>query len=205
MKKLIRLLLLQALCAFFISSCQFIPVYLPTPQIINTINTEPPTIINTATTTPLVLETANPNSEKTPTASPIFSASATPKPTIILQPGSPAYIQNFVHVEEDCSWLGVAGQVFDKNGKPINNLVMNVKGTLGSDTLDKISITGIPEANFYGPGGYEIKISNKTMVSENTLSIQVLDLKGEKLSKAIGFNTYSDCKKNLIIINFQIK
>ena len=196
MKKLIRLFLIQVVSALLLSSCQLISFNLPTPTISTTGANETPEIVNPATSTPLIVKTATPNTSQSTT---------TPTPSIILQTGSPAYIQNFVHTEEGCAWLGVAGQVFDTKGKPINNLVVNVKGTLGSDTIDKIGVTGIPEANFYGPGGYEIKIGDKPISTVNTLSINVLDLNGMILSKRVTFNTYSDCKKNLIIINFKMK
>lgn len=132
------------------------------------------------------------------------AATQTPFP-LILQPGSPAYIQNFAHMDAGCNWLGVAGQVFDANRKTINNLVVNVKGSLGQATIDEIGLTGIPEANVYGSGGYEIKIAGKAVESENSLEIQVFDIQGNSMSNPMPFKTYSDCEKNLVIVNFIMK
>jgi len=136
----------------------------------------------------------------------ISDPAATQTPfSLILQPGSPAYIQNFAHMDAGCNWLGIAGQIFDADGKTINNLVVNIKGNLGQTKIDEIGLTGIPEADIYGPGGYEIKIADKAVDSENSLKIQVLDIQGKNLSNAMAFKTYSDCEKNLIIVNFIMK
>jgi hypothetical protein len=138
------------------------------------------------------------------TETPVSTATQTPFP-LILQTGSPAYIQNFAHLEAGCNWLGIAGQIFDSDGKTINNLVVNVKGSLGQVVIDEIGLTGVPEADIYGPGGYEIKIADKTIDSENSLEIQVFDIQGNNLTNTVPFKTFSDCEKNLIIINFIMK
>ena len=71
--------------------------------------------------------------------------------------------------------------------------------------IDEIGLTGVPEADIYGPGGYEIKIADKAFDSENTLFIQIFDIQGNNMSNAMPFRTYSDCGKNLIIVNFITK
>ena len=76
---------------------------------------------------------------------------------------------------------------------------------IGQTRIDEIGLTGVPEADIYGPGGYEIKIADKAVDSENTLTIRVLDLQGNNLTNALPFKTFLDCKKNLIIINFITK
>ena len=118
-----------------------------------------------------------------------------------VQTGTPAYLQNFTHVEQGCDWLGVAGQVFDKSGQPISRLVVRVEGFLGSQSLDALGMTSLAAA--YGPGGYEIKLSDEPLNSSDTLSIALFNLEGERVSAYVPFNTYADCSKNLIVINFQ--
>jgi hypothetical protein len=61
----------------------------------------------------------------------------------------PAYLQNFTHIEQGCNWMGVAGQVFDKNGQPINRMVVRVEGFLGNQSLDALGMTSLATA--YGP------------------------------------------------------
>ena len=185
-----RKILIFGLVLTIISGCQYIPIILPTPAISDPTATE--TADTDVTSTPVISSTLTP------------TATQTPFP-LILQSGSPAYIQNFAHLDAGCSWLGIAGQVFDADGKTINNLVVNVKGSIGQTLIDEIGLTGVPEADIYGPGGYEIKIADKTFDSENTLLIQVFDIQGNNLANTIPFRTYSDCEKNLIIVNFITK
>jgi hypothetical protein len=127
----------------------------------------------------------------------------TPTQTVkpfIPQKDYPLFSQNFAHIEAGCNWMGVAGQVFDKSGKTISNLVVVVNGQLENNPIDLIGLTAINLA--YGPGGYEIQLNNKVINSTNSLSIALFDLAGTPLSNPITFPTYADCSKNLIIINF---
>lgn len=121
--------------------------------------------------------------------------------TFTVQQGNPSYLQNFAHVEQGCNWLGVVGQVFDKTGQPINRMVVRVEGFLGSQSLDALGMTSLATA--YGPGGYEIELSDNPINSSGTLSIALFNLEGERVSAYVPFNTYTDCSKNLILINFQ--
>ena len=98
--------------------------------------------------------------------------------------------------------MGVAGQIFDISGKPAINLVVNVKGSLGTLIIDEVAISGIPGADIYGPGSFEIKLSGNVLTSQNNLRIQLFDLNGKPLSAEIPFSTFADCSKNLIIVNF---
>ncbi len=74
---------------------------------------------------------------------------------------------------------------------------------LNGKTLNLTAVTGIPEADVYGPGGYEIQLADGALASSQSLSIQVYDLQGNALSEAYVFDTYADCNKNLAIINFK--
>jgi hypothetical protein len=98
--------------------------------------------------------------------------------------------------------MGVAGQVFGSDGTPQLNLVLVVAGKLGTSTIDLAGVTGTSEANVYGPGGYEIDLADAAIASSQSLTIQVFDLNGNPISNAFPFDTYADCDKNLIIINF---
>ena len=207
-----KLFMVVGIFSLLISGCQFIPIVLPTPSAPAFGFTDTPELaetvppVNTATLIATATLAVSPTLAQISTPSPLPLPSATPTSLpLILQIGSPVYIQNFVHTDAGCAWLGIAGQVFDADNQTLDNLVVNVKGKLGQTEIDKIAVTGIPEANVYGPGGYEIKIADMPVASENTMSIQVFDLNGNSLSKPMTFNTSSDCSKNLIIINFQTK
>lgn len=201
-----KLFFIVAPITLFLSGCQQIPFLLATPSAAILEFTDTPEYENTAsperTVTSIMSSTATltslPTSIPLPTTTPI----ALP---ISMQTGSPIYIQNFAHPDENCNWLGIAGQIFDAKNQTLNNLVINVRGLLDETEIDLISVTGIPEADVYGPGGYEIKIADSALNSESTLTIQVFDINGNSMSIPISFNTFSDCDKNLVIINFQLK
>jgi hypothetical protein len=211
-EKMKKLFMVMSIFSLLISSCQYIAAESATPSVQVSVSTDIPEIgvtltpVNTkpliSTPAQVITPTSAIKSTLTPVPLPLVSPTAYP---LILQFGSPVTIKNFIHTDEGCNWLGIAGQVFDSNNRPINNLVVNVIGKLGQSEIDKIAVTGIPEANVYGLGGYEIKIADKPVNSENNLRIQVFDLNGNSLSKPLSFNTSSDCSKNLIIINFQTK
>jgi len=128
-------------------------------------------------------------------------------PTLIrysyqLQANTPAYIQNFAHTEQGCNWIGIAGQVFGEDGQPLENLVVVVKGNRENLPINSVTLTGLESASAYGPGGYEIVFDNQTFASQGAISTQVFDIQGNPLSDSITFDTFDDCTRNLIIINF---
>jgi hypothetical protein len=136
-----------------------------------------------------------------PTNTPVLVNSPTPVPRAYkVQPNTPTYLQNFAHPDKACNWLGVAGQVFDKSGNPVQNLVVGVVGELSGNHVDQLGMTGAARA--YGPGGYELVIADKAVDSTGSLNAQLFDLDGTPLSDPFSFNTAADCKKNLILINF---
>jgi len=155
---------------------------------------------STPTKTPIV-PTATPVK---PTATPVVptkTPTTTPNP-YGLQSGV-FYSTNFLYPELGCNWMGIAGQVFDQNGIPVNNLVVSVKGMLDGKSVDLLALTGM--APDYGPGGYEIKIADKVIASKGSLKVIIYDLQGNPLSDAVLLDTFSDCSQNLIIVNFKKK
>jgi hypothetical protein len=113
------------------------------------------------------------------------------------QPGSPVRISSWMH---DCNWMGVAGQVFDGEGKPINNLIVEAGGILDGESLLGLSITGIEHG--YGSGGYEIELGQQPSTSENSIWVQLKDIDGQPLSRQIYIDTASICDENLVLLNF---
>ena len=197
----------------FIAGCRLLPTKTITPiplETEDTLNTPgalvTSTIVITQTHTPVftILPTLTQTPSPTPTftASPIIISTATLLP-FKLQSASPVYIKNFNYPDKGCNWLGVAGQVFDVDGNPINNLVVVIKGRLGEKAISSAMLTGLKEANSYGPGGYEIFLNDKVIGSTKSLLIYINDLNGNELTPKIEFDTFADCNKNLIIINFQ--
>jgi hypothetical protein len=124
----------------------------------------------------------------------------------VVQSNSPVAMQNFAHTDLACNWSGVAGQIFDLSGNPAKNLVIHVWGTYNSQPFDSVTLTGYSTAQVYGPGGYEVVLGSTVVVSVNQLTIQLYDLNANAVSNPLQFSTFSDCSKNLIVINFnQVK
>ncbi len=163
--------------------------------------THTPTLVPPTSTpvTPTLTSTSVPptHTPVTPTLTvPVFAY------TYKVQDSNPLYSQNFTHPTEGCNWLGVSGQVFSKSNLPITNLVIHIWGSIGMSSVDSVALTGHPEGIEYGPGGYEITLSNLLLDSTDKLFVQLLDLNAKPLSAITPFSTYADCAKNLIIINF---
>jgi hypothetical protein len=124
---------------------------------------------------------------------------------VVLHEGSPQYIPaTSFHPDLGCNWMGVAGQVIDINGAPVQGLIIEVGGTLGGRNIGNPTIlqaTGLATA--YGEAGYEVKLADQPVDTNGTLWIQVLDQAALPLSEKIYFYTFKDCQKNLVIIYFK--
>lgn len=140
----------------------------------------------------------------------VVAATNTPQPALTLAVeeaaftlagGSPVYTVNFAHSEAGCGWLGLAGQVFDGQAAPLPNLVVVVEGYLGETPVEGLALTGSSPA--YGPGGYEIVLGSLPVESSKALTISLFDLEGNLLASRVALDTYADCGKNLILVNFE--
>ena len=118
----------------------------------------------------------------------------------IPQIGSPAWLTNFAHTELGCNWLGLAGQVLSSDDHPIKNLIIEVGGSLEGSEVIGIGLTGL--ATDYGSGGYEIVLADHVVNSSRTMWVQIHDITGKDLSNKIFFDTFDDCGRNLILLNF---
>lgn len=103
--------------------------------------------------------------------------------------------------ERTCTWSGIAGQVFDLQGRPITGITVQVSGPMYGKDIQFLSITG--SSPWYGVGGYEIFLTDKPTDTEGAYEIRLVDLTGRGLSPRFKFNTSSDCAKNLVIVNFK--
>jgi hypothetical protein len=192
----------------------YLPIRLaPPPTLPPTLG--PPTPTNTPeiylptqwTPTPTEMVAATPEPTETPaptdTPTPTLLPSATNTPSgaaIVPQPDNPKLTTNFANTRA-CQWMGVAGQVFDSETKAaVTGLAVRVGGQLGSFPVDQTSLTGSAPA--YGPGGYELVLSDHPIASNKTVWIQILDTAGVPLSDKVYFNTSDKCSENLVLFNW---
>ncbi len=174
------------------------PTWTPSPTIQPTNTRTPlPSLTPTATVTPFVL------------VSPTFTPSPTEAPVggfaFAVQGNGPVAIVNIAHPELGCNWMGVAGNVVDMSGAPVTQLIVTLGGTLNGKPVHPsgtmTSLTGLFRQ--YGEAGFEFQLGDKPVASKGTLWIQLGDQAGLVLSEKVYFDTFSDCEKNLVLINFK--
>jgi hypothetical protein len=99
-----------------------------------------------------------------------------------------------------CNWSAVAGQIFDLSEVPVQNLILHLEGYWNGSAVSREALSG--SATQYGPAGYEFVLGAQTLDSTQTLWIQVLDAAHKEISPRIYLDTYNDCARNLILVNF---
>ncbi len=94
----------------------------------------------------------------------------------------------------------MAGQVFDTNGEPIPDLIVIAGQDSVSESNQWAARTGL--STNYGPGGYEIQLSNHITATTQDFWVQLVTESGTVISDRIYFDTFDDCDRNLILVNF---
>ncbi len=156
------------------------------------------------TATPTLPPTGTATNTPSPTATASFTPTATQLPYRV-QIMNPLYLENYVHQDLGCDWLGVAGQVFDDQGSVVKNIVIKAGGEIaGKPVLEDMAmpLTDPAVDLAYGPGGYELVLSLEPADSEDQVWVQLHDLQGAPLSEKVYLTTYADCQKNLLLLNF---
>ncbi len=201
----------------------FPPAVLPTryqsPTPTNTVIPLPPTWTPTLTSRPLPSRTKAPTwtppLKKTPTptetpAEGTLPATLTTTPsegTPTITPTLPPVTVEFTyqasttkHPDSACEWMGVGGEVFDANGNPLQFQTVQLGGSLEGEAISREMQSGsVPS---YGISGFEFLLGNHTAASTQELWIQLFDFYDKPLTEKIFFDTYSDCKRNLVMVTF---
>lgn len=158
-----------------------------------------PTLSETPTSTPTETPTPEPTATETPTpTTPTPGPSPTGAPFAI-QPGSNVLVANFAN-DLACSWMGVAGQVFDKDRGPLVGITVHVEGQLAGQLVNIDSVTGSNPR--VGPAGYTIDLSDRPIATSATMWVQLRDTAGLPLSDPVYITTSDQCDKNLVFINW---
>ncbi len=132
-----------------------------------------------------------------PTWTPFLSPTA-PPPTrsnypYALQNNEIMYQQYFLG--SGCDWLGIAGQVLDKEETPVVGLPVVLNG---GGLQNVITYSG--HAPAYGDSGWEHFLDDK--VKEGDFTVQLYSNQGQPISDQIQVRTRADCRANLIWIIF---
>ncbi len=104
--------------------------------------------------------------------------------------------------------MGVVGQVLDSTGKPVPHpFFLLVEGTKpNGDALRLIGYAGTASDIGVVEGlasGYIIQITDEPFNATQSFTIQLFDLEnGRPLSPKVPFDTYADCERNAVLVNF---
>jgi hypothetical protein len=180
-----------AVATFTITPIQLEATWTPTVSNATATETLRPTFTAFPTITPfsLVPPTKTPKPTSTPKAP--FSATTNAIESIIIP-----------HlVDQGCSWQGIGGTVDDTNSSPIIGMVVRVVGTLNGKTVNLTTVSGVSPD--YGKSGFEFVLGTVPVASNDTLYLQLLDQAGLPLSDNVYIDTFTDCKKNLVLVRFK--
>jgi hypothetical protein len=156
--------------------------------------------------TPQLSPTTTHTAVATQTATPTLTATVTPSPTQELMPfiliGEQETMSSaLIRPGLGCDWLIIAGQVWDLQDVPVKGLTLRLFGELAGFTIDSFALTG--SATNYGESGYEFTLENLRVISEGSIFIQLVDANGVPLSRPYSIETFEECQKNLILVNFK--
>ncbi len=147
----------------------------------------------TPTLTPTITETITP--EITNTTRPYA-----PYPFMLQGPPAPRPASDFP-TDHTCSWMGVAGYVVDMQNRPVTGITVQLVGSMNKRYVEQTSLTGTALA--YGSSGYEFTLTDIPMDTIKSLSVYLLDQAGLQISEKVTFDTFEDCSKNLVLINYK--
>lgn len=178
-------------------------------------------IVGTPTVPPTFTVPATFPATWTPTWTPTVTATWTPRPTWTPAPptstpkplppfslsGQPIYVKQTLYPGTGDWWTGVAGEVADRQGRPVTEVVIRVWDDYGhawevrpGDASRYADEYGTP----YGSKGtyaWWEQVLQASCHQSIPVHVQVIR-DGKAASSQVTVRTTADCSKNLIIINF---
>ena len=149
---------------------------------------------------------------KVMTSTPIASPTKIVTPTRTIRPTGAPYSISVTYndsttfqTDSSCASMYVAGQTVDFQNKPVIGLFVKLGGRLPGKTYlpPLTTLTGINK--IYGQSGFEFDLGVAPVASTQTLWVQLYDQSDAPLSEQFKLPTFTDCKKNLILVRFQQK
>jgi hypothetical protein len=201
------------LILFVLSACSLFPA--PEIEIVPTISLPVDSTITpvppTKAPVPTLTHTSTMQPDEPPVKEPTATAAATvtqspANPQVVEMPfhpqmGSPSYIPSFMHQEQGCAWVGIAGQVFDPQGDGLENVAILVTRMDGGQEVILAGLTAAESS--YGPGGYEIQLSDRPAQPGQTVAVQLYNLESQPISDPLPVRLPDRCEQNLVLVNFQ--
>lgn len=177
----------------------------------------PPTWTPTLTPEPSATPTPRPTSTPLPTETPFYLTTPETEPEVettretpsgsmpfVLHNNRTIVIENIYHVDAGCEWTGVGGQIFDRQGGPVHSQIVTLGGRINGKSIPGSVMTTLSGLVPDAPANYyEFQLSEAPFDSKGELWVQLVDQNLVPVSDKIYFDTFNDCQKNLIIINFQ--
>lgn len=164
-----------------------------------------PSITPTPTQTPLPSATAllatplNPNDEILQTTTPTPKVES--KYPFVLRSEPVGIDASLLYPNRGCRWSGVGGQVVDVQDSPYVGITVQLGGSVQGKYINEYSLTGT--ATKYGEAGFEFLLADFPFDSSSELWVRLINQSNYPLSERVFFDTYADCARNLIIINFE--
>jgi hypothetical protein len=181
----------------------FEPTWTPTPSVVPTETaTKRPTFTPVPSLTPYKITTAT----LTFTPSITVVASRTPRPTGVPYTATVSWEESTKwRPDTSCTSMYVAGKALDSGNNPKTGLQVKLGGSVPGKTFVPAltTLTGISPV--YGPSGFEFDLKIAPVASTKGLWVQLFDQSGAPLSDQVSLKTYTDCKQNLILVNFKQK
>lgn len=187
---------------------------------LNPARNQPPTPTITQIQPPSTWTPTLPGPSETPTVTllPTITLPATPTLVSLITPSiTPTPTRTpkaqFSHIESaisstvffpdlGCNWQGIAGKVVDADNTELYGLIVFVTGFYNGKTLDfPPGISG----NFpsYGRSGFIFELGTVPIESKDLVFIQLFGQDGQPKSERIPLDTYNDCNRNLVLIQFK--
>ena len=137
-----------------------------------------------------------------PTATPVVIN--TLSPTLTDEPrkfaaheGTPSYLP----YSGGCTGLYIAGNITDIDNNPVMLMTVRASGTLGGENILIEALSGT-NTN-YTVSGWEIKLSDSLIASTGEITVALYRQGGwEPISEEVRIDTFNDCSRNLIVVNF---
>jgi hypothetical protein len=183
--------------AFVLPTATITPIQLEatwTPTFIS--GTDTPTLAPTITLQPSNTPISLIPPTRTPTPPPPTSTPKAPYSVTLS-----AIESTIIHPDLGCNWTGIGGTVVDASGAPVLYRTLRLTGSFDGKPVDKLTVSGT--ALDYGQSGFEFVLGTTPVATNKLLTLQLLDQGGLPLAQNVYVVTYSDCKKNLVLVRYK--